>query len=109
MLKRTGGASTGALMATSAFGRGARAQDPTPTPAPTPEPISLGEGDVSITMWVKDFGPAISYFRRAAEAYNAREPNVKVTVQAIAYNDLLAKMLPSIAAGNEADILMGYT
>jgi ABC-type glycerol-3-phosphate transport system substrate-binding protein len=107
LLKTTVGASTAALMATSAFGRGARAQDP--TPAPTPEPISLGEGDVSITMWVQDFGPAIEYFRKAAEAYIAREPNVKVTVQAIAYNDLLAKMLPSVAAGNEADILMGYT
>jgi hypothetical protein len=34
---------------------------------------------------------------------------VKVTVQPIAYPDLLAKVLPSVAAGNEADILMGYT
>jgi ABC-type glycerol-3-phosphate transport system substrate-binding protein len=106
LLKTTVGASTAAL-ATSAFGRHARAQDP--TPAPTAEPISLGQGDVSITMWVQDFGPAIEYFRKAAEAYIAREPNVNVTVQAIAYNDLLAKMLPSVAAGNEADILMGYT
>ena len=88
--------------------RDALAQDPTPG-ADALLRISLGEGGMEITMWVQDFGPAIEYFRKAAEAYIARGTDVNVTVQAIAYNDLLAKMLPSVAAGNEADILMGYT
>lgn len=76
---------------------------------PTPEPVEVGEGDVSLTMWVQDFGPAIDFFRTGAETYIAQGNNVRVTVQPIPSEDLLARMLPSIAAGNEADIIMGYT
>jgi ABC-type glycerol-3-phosphate transport system substrate-binding protein len=104
------------LVGTSAAGMGlaasglwlpASAQDP--TAAPTPEPVSVGEGGTEITMWVQDFGPAIDAFRFAAQAYIDAGNDVRVTVQPIAFADLLAKMLPSIAAGNEADIMMGYT
>ena len=108
LLQTAGGASAAALFGAGALGRrGVRAQDP--TVAPTPEPINLGEGGTEITIWVQDFGPSIDYFRKSAEAYIATGADVKVTVQAIAYADLLAKMLPSIAAGTEADIMMGYT
>jgi ABC-type glycerol-3-phosphate transport system substrate-binding protein len=104
------------LVRTSAVGMGiaasglwlpAQAQEP--TVAPTPEPVSVGEGGTEITMWVQDFGPAIEAFRIAAQTYIEAGNDVKVTVQPIAFADLLAKMLPSIAAGNEADIMMGYT
>ncbi|MGB3329572.1 MAG: extracellular solute-binding protein [Thermomicrobiales bacterium] len=60
-------------------------------------------------MWVQDFGPAVEAFKVAAKNYIDAGNDVKVTVQPIAFADLLAKMLPSIAAGNEADIMMGYT
>lgn len=106
LLKTAAGTSAGALLGAHRFGR-ARAQDP--TPAPTPTPILLGEGDISITIWVEDFGPSVDYYRRAASSYVAREPNVKVTVQSIPYQDLLAKMLPSVAAGTEGDIMLGYS
>ncbi|MGH2559476.1 MAG: ABC transporter substrate-binding protein [Thermomicrobiales bacterium] len=110
LLKTAAGSSAGALLGAHHLDApGVLAQDPTPTPAPTPTPVSLGEGDISITMWVQDFGPSIEFFQKAAETYIAREPNVSVTVQAISYNDLLAKVLPSVAAGNEAEIIMGYT
>ncbi len=105
-LKSAAGTSAGAF----AYGAGYRplfAQDP--TAAPTPEPQLVGEGGTEITMWVQDFGPAIDAFRIAAEAYVAEGNDVKVTVQPVAFDDLLAKMLPSIAAGNEADVMMGYT
>lgn len=102
------------LLRTSAAGMGlaasglwlpALAQDP----APTPEPVSVGESGTEITMWVQDFGPAIDAFRLAAQAYIDAGNDVRVTVMPIAFADLLAKMLPSIAAGTEADIMMGYT
>jgi ABC-type glycerol-3-phosphate transport system substrate-binding protein len=109
LLKAAAGSSA-ALVAGNRLGSSrATAADTTPTPAPTPTPVSLGEGDTSITMWVQDFGPAIDYFKKAAEVYIGSGANVKVTVQAISFDDLLAKMLPSIAAGTEADIIMGYT
>ena len=104
------------LVGTSAAGMGiaasglwlpAHAQDP--TAVPTAEPVSVGESGTEITMWVQDFGPAIDAFRIAAQNYIDAGNDVKVTVQPIAFDDLLAKMLPSIAAGNEADIMMGYT
>lgn len=104
------------LMKTSAAGMGlaasglwlpAMAQDP--TPAPTPAPVSVGESGTEITMWVQDFGPAVDAFSFAAQSYIDAGNDVKVTVQPIAFADLLAKMLPSIAAGTEADIMMGYT
>lgn len=104
------------IVSTSAAGMGiaasglwlpASAQDP--TPAPTVAPVSVGESGTEITMWVQDFGPAIEAFQLAAQAYIDAGNDVKVTVQPIAFADLLAKMLPSIAAGNEADIMMGYT
>ena len=85
------------------------ADDPTPTPEPTPEPINIGEGDVEINMWVQNFGPVITSFQAAAQAYIDKNPGVKVVVQPIPYADLQAKMLPAVAAGNEADILLGYT
>ncbi len=102
------------LVRTSAAGMGiaasglwipAHAQDA----EPTMEPVSVGEGSTEITMWVQDFGPAIDAFKIAAQSYIDAGNDVKVTVQPIAFADLLAKMLPSIAAGNEADIMMGYT
>jgi ABC-type glycerol-3-phosphate transport system substrate-binding protein len=100
------GSSAGML----AYGAGARsgfAQDA--TEVPTVPPQVVGESGTEITMWVQDFGPAVDAFRKSAEAYVAAGNDVKVTVQPIAFADLLAKMLPSIAAGNEADIMMGYT
>jgi ABC-type glycerol-3-phosphate transport system substrate-binding protein len=80
-----------------------------PTPVPTAAPVSVGESGTEITMWVQDFGPAVDAFKIAAQNYIDAGNDVKVTVQPIAFADLLAKMLPSIAAGNEADIMMGYT
>jgi len=102
-----GSSAAGMGLAASGLWLPATAQDP--TAAPTPEPVSVGEGGTEITMWVQDFGPAIDAFRFAAQAYIDAGNDVKVTVQPIAFADLLAKMLPSIAAGNEADIMMGYT
>jgi ABC-type glycerol-3-phosphate transport system substrate-binding protein len=100
----------GASAAMLAYGGGYHAgfaQDP--TAVPTAPPQVVGEGGTEITMWVQDFGPAVEAFRIAAENYIAAGNDIKVTVQPIAFADLLAKMLPSIAAGNEADIMMGYT
>jgi ABC-type glycerol-3-phosphate transport system substrate-binding protein len=93
-----------------AYGAGYRlALGQDPTAEPTAEPIDVGEGGTEILMWVQDFGPIVDAFRKAAETYVAAGNDVKVTVQPIAFADLLAKMLPSVAAGNEADIMLGYT
>ncbi|MDQ3443044.1 MAG: extracellular solute-binding protein [Chloroflexota bacterium] len=105
-LKNTAAASA----ATIGFGSTLRyglAQDL--TPEPTVAPVSVGEGGTEISIWVQDFGPIVTAYQEAAANYVAAGNDVKVTVQPIAFADLLAKVLPSVAAGNEADIIMGYT
>lgn len=79
------------------------------TAVPTPAAIAVGSGDVELTMWVQDFGPVVQAFEDAATQYAEAQGNVSVTVQPVPYADLQAKMLPAVAAGTEADIVMGYT
>ena len=103
-------AAAGVSAATLTYGstlRSGFAQDP--TPEPTAEPVLVGEGGTEISIWVQDFGPIVTAYQDAAASYVAAGNDVKVTVQPIAFPDLLAKVLPSVAAGNEADIIMGYT
>src|SRR5262249_259866 len=85
------------------------ARPSTPTPAPTATPSILGSGSVSMQMWVQDFDPAIAMFQRVAKTEVDKAKNLQVTVQPVPYTDLMAKMLPSTAAGTEGEVLMGYT
>lgn len=79
------------------------------TEVPTPAAIAVGSGELEISMWVQDFGPVVAAFEQAANKYAESAGGVSVTVQPVPYNDLQTKMLPSVAAGTEADIIMGYT
>jgi ABC-type glycerol-3-phosphate transport system substrate-binding protein len=101
------GVSAAGLMATA--GR-ARAASPTatPVPPPTPTPVTVGKGATTINMWVQDFGPVVDAFRSSAVAYSKTQPGVTINVQVIAYSDLKTKVIPAVAAGTEAEIMMGY-
>jgi|GEM_PF-743672 len=77
--------------------------------APQSQAVAFGGGTTSITMWVQDFGAIVNAFKAAAKSYSDKQSNVKVTVMPIAYGDLQTKILPSIAAGDEADVIFGYT
>jgi len=46
---------------------------------------------------------------KAKNAVEQAEPNVKVKLTALPYEQLLAKVLPSIAAGTEAEVMMAYS
>jgi ABC-type glycerol-3-phosphate transport system substrate-binding protein len=108
LLKGAAGASTAALLGANALRPlVANAQQAQATETPTP--LALGEGDIKISIWVQNFGASIDRYKNAAQKYVADHKNVSVSVQPIAYADLMAKMLPSVAAGTEADIMQGYT
>lgn len=96
---------TGALTAYSMTGFRAFGQDA----QPTSPPVDLGEGDTEISVWVQDYGPSIENYSTAAQAYIDKGNNIRVTVQPIPYDEMLPKLLPAIATGNEGDIMMGYT
>lgn len=76
-----------------------------PTAAPTA--IVLGQGDTEISIWVQDFGPMINHFQNAAADYSKQAGNIKVSLQSSP--DLQAKTIPAVSAGNEPEIMMGYT
>jgi len=104
----------GAYGASLAFGAGTRSafaqETPTPAPTPTTSPlVNLGQGGTEINVWVQDYGPAIAKYSEAAKSYIAKGNDIKVVVQPLPFDQMLPKLLPAIATGTEADIMMGYT
>ncbi|MDE0080479.1 MAG: extracellular solute-binding protein, partial [Caldilineaceae bacterium] len=65
--------------------------------------------EAEITVWHQDWDGMNRILAWATEAFAEVEPGVTVNTQPIGYGDLLAKLLPSIAAGNEGDINYHYT
>ncbi len=65
--------------------------------------------EAEITVWHQDWDCMNRILAWATEAFAEVEPGVTVNTQPIGYGDLLAKLLPSIAAGNEGDINYHYT
>lgn len=62
-----------------------------------------------LELWHQDWGPLNSTYMAIKEAVEAAQPNIKLNVTPLPYEQLLAKIIPSIAAGNEADIMMVYS
>ncbi|GIV82538.1 MAG: hypothetical protein KatS3mg051_1892 [Anaerolineae bacterium] len=85
------------------------AVEPTPTPVPTAAPRIYGAGKTEIVVWYQDWDGANRIMNWAGPVFAEQHPDVTVNLQAIGYGDLFAKMLPSIAAGTEGDVLMMYT
>jgi ABC-type glycerol-3-phosphate transport system substrate-binding protein len=83
--------------------------DEEPTAVPTAAPRLFGEGEVEIVVWYQDWEGANRMMTRAGENYSEAHPEVTVNLQAIGYGDLFAKLLPSIAAGTEGDVMNMYT
>ena len=114
-LQLMGAASAGAVLAKSGALRSmglSRSGDSTSTSLPNPntstQPIVVGKGSTPITMWVQLFGPAVIWFHTAASNYASKNPDVTITVLPVPYTSLQSKILPSIAAGTEADIMFAY-
>lgn len=63
----------------------------------------------SVVVWYQDWDGANRIMKAAKEQRAKDEPNVTIELTPIAFNDLLAKLLPSIASGTEGDVLMMYT
>lgn len=82
---------------------------PSPTPVPTAPPRIYGEGKTEVVTWYQDWDGANRIMAWAGPQFVEQHPEVTLNLQAIGYGDLLAKLLPSIAAGTEGDVLMMYT
>ncbi len=62
-----------------------------------------------LELWHQDWGPINNTYVAIKNAVEAAQPNVKINLTPLPYEQLLAKIIPSIAAGNEADIMMVYS
>jgi len=82
---------------------------PTAAPVPTAAPRVMGTGPVEIVVWYQDWDGANKILNSMTPKFLETHPAAKVNLQAIGYNDLFAKLLPSIAAGTEGDVMNMYT
>jgi ABC-type glycerol-3-phosphate transport system substrate-binding protein len=81
----------------------------TPTPVPTAPPALFGEGQIELVTWYQDWDGANKIMNSIAPQFVEQNPNVKINLQRIGYSDLFTKLLPSIAAGTEGDVMNLYT
>jgi ABC-type glycerol-3-phosphate transport system substrate-binding protein len=63
----------------------------------------------SVVVWYQDWDGGNRIMNWVKPEFEKTSEGVTVDLQAIGYDDLLAKMLPSIAAGTEGDVMMMYT
>lgn len=81
---------------------------PTTSDAGTGESAPGGE-EVTVVVWYQDWDGANRIMDWAAPEFTEQYPNATLDLQPIGYDDLLAKLLPSIASGTEGDVLNMYT
>lgn len=82
----------------------------TPTDAPSESSESApGSATSEIVIWYQDWDGANRIMNWAKPEYEEAHEGITLDMQAIGFGDLLAKLLPSIAAGTEGDVMMMYT
>jgi len=62
-----------------------------------------------LELWHQDWPPINEAYKSLKAGVEAAQPNIKIKDTPIPYEQLLAKMLPSIAAGTEPEIMMAYS
>ncbi len=69
-----------------------------------PEP----KAKVKLDWWYQDWSGGINWIKEYIPVFEKKHPNVAINLIPVPFDDLYAKFIPSIAQGNEADILFGY-
>jgi ABC-type glycerol-3-phosphate transport system substrate-binding protein len=62
-----------------------------------------------LELWHQDWPPINTVYAALKQAVESEQPNVKITLTPLPYEQLLARVLPAIAAGEEADIINVYS
>jgi multiple sugar transport system substrate-binding protein len=63
---------------------------------------------VKLDWWYQDWSGGVNWVNDYLDVFESQHPNIDITLIPIPFNDLYAKFIPSIAQGNEADIMFGY-
>ena len=69
-----------------------------------PEPKS----PVKLDWWFQDWSGGINWMRDYVTVFQKKHPTITLNLIPVPFDDLFAKFIPSIAAGNEPEIMMGY-
>jgi ABC-type glycerol-3-phosphate transport system substrate-binding protein len=83
-----------------------------PAAAATSAPVAAKPGNLApaaIELWYQDWPPLTNVLQATQAAVQKAEPNVQVKLTPIPYEQLQQKLLPSIAAKQEPEVMFGYT
>jgi len=69
-----------------------------------PEPKS----QVKIDWWFQDWSGGTGWMKDYIVVFQKKHPTITLNLIPVPFDDLYAKFIPSIAAGNEPEIMMGY-
>jgi len=70
--------------------------------------IPIPESEVTLDFWFQDWPGGVAWQKAWIPIFEEKYPTIKINLIPLPYNDLVAKLIPSIAQGNEADLLYGW-
>ena len=73
-------------------------------------PVEVAEPDTQVTLdwWFQDWSGGVNWMKDYVVYFENKYPNIDLNLIPIPFDDLFAKLIPSIAQGNEPEILYGY-
>jgi len=76
---------------------------------PSPALVRPVRAQTAIELWYQDWGPLTDSLNGAVALNQKSDPNTTIKLTPLPYDQLLAKLLPSIAAGQEPELMFGYS
>ncbi len=64
---------------------------------------------VTIDFWHQDWPGGINWMTAYVKKFNAKHANITVNLIPVAFGELFAKLIPSVAQGNEPALMFGYS
>jgi ABC-type glycerol-3-phosphate transport system substrate-binding protein len=73
-------------------------------------PMEITEPTAKVTLnwWFQDWAGGVGWMKDYVTVFEDNHPNIDLNLIPVPFNDLYAKLIPSISQGNEPEILYGY-
>ncbi|MEW5816273.1 MAG: extracellular solute-binding protein [Spirochaetota bacterium] len=73
-----------------------------------PQAITEPANKVTLDWWYQDWTGGVNWMKAYIAKFEKKHPNVHVNLIPVPFDDLYAKFIPSIAQGNDPELMMGY-
>lgn len=70
--------------------------------------ITEPKAKVKLDWWFQDWTGGVNWMNDYIAKFEAKHPNIDVNLIPVPFDDLYAKLIPSISQGNEPHLMMGY-